>query len=72
MLFPIQIFLNIAVAISFIGFWTIVFTILYHLTRFGIGTQPKKLAAVFFVGSITLFCACLLLYADLDLNRLIP
>ena len=46
------------------------FIVIYHLTRFGIGVQPKKFAAVFLLGAIVLFFISSVLFASLDLNYL--
>ncbi len=51
-------------------FWLMVFFIFYHLTRFGIGTLPKRLAALFLVGAVTLFSIALLFFTQIDLNPL--
>lgn len=51
-------------------YWIFNFLILYHLTRFGIGTQPKKFSAVFLLGSITLFFVSGSLFAGLDTDVL--
>jgi sensor c-di-GMP phosphodiesterase-like protein len=40
------------------------------LARFGIGTEPKKFAAIFLLGSIILFSVSVLLFAGLDMNSL--
>jgi len=53
-----------------LAYWIFNFIILYHLTRFGIGTQPKKFAAIFLLGSVTLFFVSAVLFAGLDLNSL--
>ncbi len=47
-----------------------VFFIFYHFTRFGIGTLPKRLAALFLVGAVILFSISLLFFSTLDLNPL--
>ena len=49
-------------------YWVFNFIILYHLARFGVGTQPKKFAIVFLIGSVALFFASVLLFANLDFN----
>lgn len=59
------------VAFLFFGYWLFNFTILYHLTRFGVGTQPKKLAAIFLLGSITLSFISIFLLASLDVGNII-
>ena len=38
------------------------FSIIYHLIRFGVGTNPKKLALIFFVGSFILFSLTVISY----------
>lgn len=53
-----------------LAYWAFNFIILYHLARFGIGTQPKKFAAMFLLGSITLFSICVLFSATIDLESL--
>ena len=55
-MFPIPIDTVVEVAFAFIMliFWVISFVIIYHLTRFGIGVQPKRLAAIFLLGSLGL------------------
>jgi len=49
----------------FLIFWITSFVILYHLVRFGIGTLPKKLGAVFLIGSVLLFTLTLVAYLNL-------
>lgn len=68
---PLSIILNILVTLIFGIFWLASFVIFYHLTRFGIGTKPKKLAVLFLLGSVLLFSVSLVLYNTLDLHKLI-
>jgi len=42
------------------------FSIIYHLIRFGIGTKPKTLALIFFIGSIVLFAIAISTYAQVN------
>ena len=49
-------------------FWGFNFIVIYHLLRFGIGVQPKRIAAIYFVGSSILFCIAVLLSANIDLT----
>lgn len=42
------------------------FSIIYHLIRFGIGTHPKTIALVFFVGSLVLFALAVSAYLRID------
>lgn len=53
-----------------LGYWIFNFIILYHLTRFGIGTQPKKLAAIFLLGSVTIFFVSILLFTQVDFGSI--
>lgn len=57
-------------ALFILVYWIFNFIILYHLTRFGIGTQPKKFSAVFLLGSIILFFVSGSIFAGLDTNVL--
>ncbi|MBX4181681.1 hypothetical protein KW807_02345 [Candidatus Parcubacteria bacterium] len=61
---------NILIGLIYLAFWGVAFLILYHLTRFGVGVQPKRLAAAFFLGAIILFGTSLILFANLDLSPL--
>lgn len=64
----LNILLSIAVGVIFLGFWTLVFIILYHLTRFGVGVQPKRFAAVFLFGAIIIFAVALISFVSIDLS----
>lgn len=37
-----------------IGYWTGIFLLSYHLIRFGIGTQPRRVAFAMILGSVLL------------------
>lgn len=54
----------------FIVYWAYNFVIIYHLARFGVGTLPKKLAAFFMLGSISLFFVSMTLFGALDKNAI--
>jgi hypothetical protein len=62
---------NIIVIFIFLSFWTAGFAVFYHLTRFGVGTLPKRLAAGFLVGSVFVFCTALISYLKIDLVTLL-
>lgn len=47
-------------------YWFVAFIILYHLTRFGIGTQPKRFAATFLMGSVIIFAGTIIVLANID------
>jgi hypothetical protein len=44
-------------------YWTGAFVILYHLIRFGVGDQPKKIAVIFLAGSLFLSIITTLFFA---------
>jgi len=67
----LEIIFNILVALIFLIYWGAAFIILYHLTRFGIGVQPKKFAAVFFFGSVVLSGTAIILFMNLDIEPLL-
>jgi hypothetical protein len=64
-IFFLVLFLAIAV------YWIFVFTIFYHLTRFGIGTEPKKFAVLFLVGSVALFFLSFILFSTINYENII-
>lgn len=51
-----------------IFYWIYAFVTLYHLTRFGVGTQPKKFAAIFLIGSMVIFCVSVIIFATININ----
>lgn len=61
---------SVAILVVLLAYWIFNFIILYHLARFGIGTQPKKMAVIFFLGFVFLFFVSIMLFASLDLNSL--
>jgi hypothetical protein len=63
--------LNLFLGFLVLVYWTVVFIILYHLTRFGVGVQPKKFAAVFLIGTVILFTVAISLYMNVDISKLI-
>lgn len=63
---------NILAGLAFLIYWGVVFIILYHLTRFGIGVQPKKFAVAFLFGSVVLSAAVIILFMNIDISSLIP
>lgn len=71
-MFSLENFFNILAGLAFLVYWGTVFIILYHLTRFGIGTQPKKFAAAFLFGSVILSGAAIILFMNIDISALMP
>jgi len=69
---PLEIIFNILVAGIFLVYWGVAFIILYHLTRFGIGVQPKKFAAAFLFSSVVFSGVAIILFMNIDINLLIP
>jgi hypothetical protein len=51
-------------------FWGFTFTTFYHLTRFGVGIQPKKIAASFLLGSVLLFSISTILLGSVNIDSL--
>jgi hypothetical protein len=62
---------NLALLCLFGLFWLFAFFIIYHLARFGVGTLPKRLGALFLGGAVVLSSAAFLSYASLDLGALL-
>lgn len=67
---PLSYIIFAIVLLAVITYWTTTFIIIYHLTRFGIGTQPKILATIFFFGSAFLSLVSFFLFLNIDLNIL--
>ena len=65
-------FLEIIFNVLFIGlfvvYWAIAFVVLYHLTRFGVGTQPKRFAGIFMLGSVGLSAVAITLFIKLEVG----
>ncbi len=66
--FPV---LPVIFAIVFLVFWIYVFFIIYHLTRFGIGTKPKIIAFIFFIGSAFLFMQLVYSFNQIDFKTIL-
>lgn len=49
-----------------LAYWLFTFITFYHLVRFGIGTQPKKIAMLFLVGAGILFSISASAFLSLD------
>lgn len=67
----LEIIFNTLAAGIFLIYWGVAFVILYHLTRFGIGVQPKKFAAAFLFGSVVLSGAAIILFMNFDISPLL-
>ena len=65
---PFGIIFNVLAALVFVIYWGLTFIIIYHLIRFGIGVQPKRFAAVFFLGSVILSSIALILFTSVDIK----
>jgi hypothetical protein len=66
----IQLAVVLLVLLTILLYWGLVFVILYHLTRFGIGTQPKRFAAVFLLGSVLIFGVFITSFANIDVTSI--
>ena len=69
---PLEIIVNVLAAGILFTYWAVTFIILYHLTRFGIGVQPKRFAAIFIFGSLVLSVTAIILFLNLDISSLLP
>ena len=72
LMFSLAIIFNTLAIVVFLVYWGVTFIILYHLTRFGIGVQPKKFAIAFFFGSVVLSGMAIILFMNIDISSLIP
>jgi hypothetical protein len=61
---------GIIFAIVVVCYWLMVFFMLYHLVRFGIGTAPKRIAVLYLAGSAVLFSTALLCLSAIDLGNI--
>lgn len=68
----LEIIFNIFIAAIFLVSWGLAFVILYHLTRFGIGVQPKRLAAIFLFGLFIISATAIILFTSVDIGTLVP
>lgn len=55
-------------ALGFFVYWTLAFLVLYHLIRFGVSGQPKKIAVIFLAGSLVLTLVTAILIFQVDLS----
>lgn len=53
---------------AILAYWTGAFVLLYHLIRFGVGNQPKKIAIIFFIGSLVLSLITTLFLAQIMIS----
>ncbi len=61
----------ILILIIFALYLWYVFSIIYHLIRFGIGAKPKLLALVFFIGSVLLFVLALFAFSQTNWTEIL-
>jgi hypothetical protein len=67
---PFKIIYSALITLSLFGYWIFNFIIIYHLSRFGIGVQPKKFAVVFFLGAVGLFFLSAIIFASLNFQSI--
>lgn len=67
---PLKLTLASVFLVLFVLYWAFNFIVLYHLLRFGVGTQPKKIAAIFLLSSVVLSFICASLLAQVDTGDL--
>lgn len=59
--------LSVAFVFGMLIYWVGAYFMLYHLIRFGVGNQPKKIALVFLSGSLLLSIIATLFFAQIIL-----
>ena len=64
----LEIIFNVLVIGLLFVYWAVAFIILYHLTRFGVGVQPKRFAAIFMLGSLVLSSIAIILFTKLEIG----
>lgn len=64
----LEIIFNVLVIGLFVVYWAVAFIIIYHLTRFGVGVQPKRFAAIFMLGSLVLSAIAIVLFTKLEVS----
>ncbi len=64
----LEIIFNVLIGGLFLVYWAVAFVIIYHLTRFGVGTQPKKFAGIFMLGSLVLSAIAIVLFTRLEVS----
>ncbi|MBX4189596.1 hypothetical protein KW785_03330 [Candidatus Parcubacteria bacterium] len=52
-------------------YWAFAYVLLYHLTRFGVGTLPKRIAAIFLLGSFILISVLMIALANINLPSIL-
>jgi len=55
----------------FIVYLWYTFATIYHFIRFGVGTGPKKIAFIFFIGSFILFVIAVFAYSQVEWSGII-
>ncbi len=51
--------------VALVAYWVMAYFLLYHLTRFGVGTEPKLVSFVFLLGSIALTIITIIIYVQM-------
>ena len=64
-----KIMFSLILFVAIVVYWGFNFIIIYHLTRFGIGTQPKKMAATFLMGAIIIFMFTVTISSYIDFDN---
>jgi len=59
--------LTIGFVLGMMLYWLGAFFVMYHLIRFGVGNQPKKIALLFMAGSLALSVITTLFFAQIIL-----
>lgn len=68
----LEIIFNVFIIVILVIYWIFAFVIVYHLTRFGVGTQPKRIAGIFLAGSLILSATIIIFFTKIDVSGLLP
>lgn len=55
---------------ALVAYWVLAYFLLYHLTRFGIGQEPKLLSFIFLLGSLALTIITIIIYVQIGYSGL--
>lgn len=62
---------SLAFILFLFAYWSLAYILIYHMTRFGIGTLPKRVSAIFLLGSFFLIALVVTALANINFNELL-
>lgn len=60
----------IILVLALVAYWVGAYFLLYHMTRFGVGSKPKLASFIFLLGSIALTIILVIIYAQIGSSGL--